>query len=278
MANNVPAVSSSVRIIERLAREWPDPVSPRDLVEELGLNRSTCYNILATLKLAGWVRSLGDRAGWTLGPKLLTLTGVTDDMALGIAREEMEQLTRRLGFVVFVAEPDGSGGYVVVARAEQRRGVRVTVGVGEYFQFSAPALMYAFHAWQEPEQFELLTGRLGVNPFTQNTVTDHDAVMAELDRTRERGFSISLRQYDLAQSGVAAPIFDQHGKVSRVLCSLAFSSELNNDNVERIGRLVAECGIRISERIGGRLPGPADDAVLEDAVLGASRQTPDAVS
>jgi len=247
-------VSSSVRIIERLARVWPDPVSPRDLVEELGMNRSTCYNILATLKQAGWVRTLGDRAGWTLGPKLLTLTGVTDDMALGIAREEMEQLTRRLGFVVFLAEPDGSGGYVVVARAEQRRGVRVTVGVGEYFQFSAPALMYAFHAWQDPEEFELLISRLGVNSFTKNTILDHDAVMAKLKQTRELGFSVSLREYDMAQSGVAAPIFDKHGKVSRVLCALAFSSELNDANVERVGRLVAECGIRISERIGGRVP------------------------
>ena len=118
MANNVPAVASSVRVIERLAADWPEPVSPRVLVDELGLNRSTCYNILATLQSVGWVRSLGDRAGWTLGPKLLTLTGVTDDMALGIVREELDRLTRRLGFVVFVAEPDGSGGYVAIARAE----------------------------------------------------------------------------------------------------------------------------------------------------------------
>jgi DNA-binding IclR family transcriptional regulator len=257
VANIVPAVASSVRIIERLASEWPDPVSPRALVTELDLNRSTCYNILATLQSKGWVRSLGDRAGWTLGPKLLTLTGVTDDMALGIVREEIERLTRSLGFVVFVAEPDGSGGYVVVARAEQRRGVRVTVGVGEYFQFSAPALMYAFHAWQEPELFEQAVKRLGIKAFTPDTITDHDAVMAELEQTRKRGFSISLQQYDTAQSGVAAPVFDHHGKVTRVLCSLAFSSELNSNNVERTGELLAECGLRITERIGGRLPSPA---------------------
>ena len=254
MANNVPAVASSVRIIERLARESPDPVSPRVLVDELQLNRSTCYNILATLQSAGWVRSLGDRAGWTLGPKLLTLTGVTDDMALGIVREEIEQLTRRLGFVVFVAEPDGSGGYVVVARAEQRRGVRVTVGVGEYFQFSAPALMYAFHAWQDRSIFEQTAQRIGIKGFTVNTITDPHDVATELDRTRKRGYSISLQQYDLAQSGVAAPIFDHHGKVTRVLCSLAFSSELDKENVDRIGSLLAECGMRITERIGGRNP------------------------
>ncbi|WP_426246479.1 IclR family transcriptional regulator [Nocardioides sp. LHG3406-4] len=254
MANIVPAVASSVRIIERLSAEWPDPVSPRVLVDELDLNRSTCYNILATLQSAGWVRSLGARAGWTLGPKLLTLTGVTDDMALGIVREEIERLTRRLGFVVFVAEPDGSGGYVVVARAEQRRGVRVTVGVGEYFQFSAPALMYAFHAWQEPGVFEQAEKRIGIKAFTPHTITDHDAVLAEMKQTRERGYSLSLQQYDLAQSGVAAPVFDHHGKVSRVLCTLAFSSELTQDNMEATGELLAECGMRITERIGGRVP------------------------
>jgi IclR family acetate operon transcriptional repressor len=254
VANNVPAVASSIRIIERLAAEWPDAVSPRVLVTELGLNRSTCYNILATLQSNGWVRSLGDRTGWTLGPRLLTLTGVTDDLALQIVREEIEQLTRKLGFVVFVAEPDGSGGYVVVARAEQRRGVRVTVGVGEYFQFSAPALMYAFHGWQDPEQFEQAVKRVGITAFTPHTITDHEAVMAELKNTRERGYSISVQQYDLAQSGVAAPVFDHRGKVAWVLCSLAFSSELNQDNVERAGELLAECGMRITERIGGLLP------------------------
>jgi DNA-binding IclR family transcriptional regulator len=260
VANNVPAVASSVRIIERLAAEWPNAVSPRDLVQELSLNRSTCYNILATLQMAGWVRSLGDRAGWTLGPKLLTLTGVSDNIALPIVQEEMEQLTRRLGFVVFVAEPDGSGGYVAVARAERRRGVRVTVSVGEYFQFSAPALMFAFHAWDDPDEFETLAKRVGINAFTPNTITEMGQIRAELERTRSRGYSISLQQFDPAQGGVAAPVFDRHGKVTRVLCSLAFSSELTRDNVDQVGKLLADCAQRVTERIGGRHPDVASSA------------------
>lgn len=254
MASNVPAVASSVRIIERLAADWPDAVSPRDLVVELELNRSTCYNILATLQQAGWVRSLGERAGWTLGPKLLTLTGVSGEMALTVMREEIEALTRRLGFVVFIAEPDGSGGYVAVARAERRRGVRVTVGVGEYFQFSAPALMNAFHAWTPRDEFDQLVGRIGVKQFTAHTLTEREELHQELQRTRERGYSVSLQQFDLAQSGVAAPVFDRDGRASHALCCLAFSSEINEDNVERIGKLVAESATRITERIGGQNP------------------------
>ena len=156
--------------------------------------------------------------------------------------------------VVFVAEPDGSGGYVVVARAERRRGVRVTVGIGEYFQFSAPALMYAFHGWESDEDFDALVHRTGITKFTSNTITDAAQMHEERRRTRERGFSVSLQQFDLAQSGVAAPIFDRDGRVAKVVCSLAFCSELHADNIERVGAMVSECAIRITERIGGRSP------------------------
>jgi DNA-binding IclR family transcriptional regulator len=264
MTVSVPAVASSVRIIERIAADWPEPVSPRVLVSDLNINRSTCYNILGTLQNAGWVRPLSERGGWTLGPRLLTLTGVTNDMALAIVRGELDQLSRRLGFVVFAAEPDGSGGYVVVACGDHRRGIRVTVGVGEHFPFSAPALMYAFHSWSDPAAFSQEMVRLGVTAFTANTLTKPAAVLAEAETTRGRGFSASLQQYDLAQSAVAAPVFNRHGEVAMALCALAFSSELHQDNAAAVGRLVAEGGLRVTDRLGGRAPW-TDGAHVADA-------------
>lgn len=257
--SNVPAVQTAVRIIERLATDWPDPVTPRDLVSELDLNRSTCYNILATLQQTGWLRSLGDRAGWTLGPRLLSLTGVTDDVALTVMQEEIEELTRKLGFVVFIAAPDGSGGYVAIASAERRRGVRLTVSVGEYFEFSAPALMYAFHSWEPDEHFAAAAKKHTLTAFTENTVTDLVEVQLERRRTQERGYSTSLQQFDLAQCGVAAPIYDAKGHVTHAVCSLAFSSELTTQNVDAAGQMVAETGQRITERIGGLHPGLSAD-------------------
>lgn len=254
MASDVPAVSSAVRILERLAAEWPAAVAPKDLVTELGLNRSTCYNILATLQRAGWVSSTGERSGWMLGPKLLTLTGVTDDKTAAIAQQEIDELARRLGFVVFVAEPDGAGGYVVTVKAERQMGVRVTVGVGEAFPFSAPALMQAYLAWLPAEKVDELVDRFGLKQFTQHTVTGRDELRRVLADLRERGYSTSLQQYDMAQSGVAAPVFDRRGQVTRVVCSLAFFTELHADNVARIGALVGDCADRITARTGGRKP------------------------
>lgn len=256
MAGNVPAVASAVRVIERLAAEWPEAVVPRTLIDDLELNRSTCYNILSTLQSSGWVRSLGDRAGWTLGPRLLTLTGVSSTMALSVIQKEIDTLSRRLGYVVFVAERDGSGGYVVVAKAERRLGVRVTVGVGEYFEFSAPALMNAFHAWGPAEEFDAAAERHKVKAFTPNTLTDPHDLHAELEATRVRGYAVSLQQFDLGQGGAAAPVFDRHGNVSCVVTTLAFASELNQDNIAEVGELVAATAARITRHLGGQHSGP----------------------
>ncbi|TDV41101.1 IclR family transcriptional regulator [Actinophytocola oryzae] len=254
MASDVPAVSSAVRILERLSVSWPAAVAPKDLVNELGLNRSTCYNILATLQRLGWVTSTGERSGWMLGPKLLTLTGVPDDMTAAIAQQEIDELARRLGFVVFVAEADGAGGYVVTVKAERQMGVRVTVSVGEGFPFSAPALMQAHLAWQAPSTVDELVDRHGLKQFTQHTVTDREELHQVLAAIRTRGYSTSIQQYDMAQSGVAAPIFDRRGRPTRVVCSLAFFTELHADNVARIGALVGDCADRITARTGGRRP------------------------
>ena len=141
MANDVPAVAAAVRIIEQLAAESPHAVSPGALAGDLGINRSTCYNILATLQRSGWVTSLGARAGWTLGPGLLAITGVSHESTRAVIQEELDVACRKLGYVVFTAQQDGSGGYTVTAISDPRRGVRVIVDVGDRFPFSAPALM-----------------------------------------------------------------------------------------------------------------------------------------
>jgi IclR family acetate operon transcriptional repressor len=255
MASDVPAVTNAVRIIERIARDWPDPVSSGTLIEDLGLNRSTCYNILGTLQRAGWAASRGDRSGWSLGPRLLALTGMSVDMVVDVVQQELDDLNRRLGFTAFALQRHGASAYTVLAKAERGQGVRITTGVGDTFEFSAPAIMRAFHAWSEPAEVDRLIDRYGLKAFTPETITDRDALRAELRATRERGYGISLREYDLGQSGVSAPVFDARGRVVMVLCSLAFASELNESNVASVGELIRDCGLRISARTGGNVPG-----------------------
>lgn len=263
MAGDVPAVASAVRILERIAESWPDAVPPRALIGELGLNRSTCYNILGTLERSGWATSHGGRSGWSLGPRLLGITGVPADVVTAITQRELDELSRRLGFVVFVVQRTSDGRYAVLAKAERGQGVRVTVSLGDTFPFSAPAIMQAFHAWLPSGEFDTLAARYGIEPFTARTVTDRERVEEALAATRQRGYGTSIQEYDLAQSGVAAPIFDRSAGASTVLCSLAFSSELDEVNVAEAGERVRDAALRITSQTGGRCPGGYPDCTGE---------------
>lgn len=254
MANEVPAVATAIRLIERIAADAPHAVSAGVLATELDLNRSTCYNILATLQGAGWLNNLGSRSGWTLGPGLSAIARPADDVAHLVAKEEVEVLCRRLGYVVFVAEEDGSGSYSVVAVGDPGRGVRVTVDVGDRFPFSAPGLMQAFWAYRPFEDFvDLARGRL-VERFTEHTTADLDGVAEVFEQVRERGYGSSIRQFNLAHSGASSTVFGPDGQPRLALMTITFSSELDLDNLDRVGQAMRECAERITARIGGAVP------------------------
>jgi coenzyme F420-dependent glucose-6-phosphate dehydrogenase len=263
VSNEVPAVSAAVRILERIAAESPRPVSPGVLASELGLNRSTCYNILATLHKAGWTTNLGTRSGWTLGPGLLALTGLSEESVTAVVQEEIEDLSHRLGYVVFAAQQDGSGGYTVIAVSDPRRGVRVIVDVGDRFPFSAPALMQAFYAFRPwRELLDMARSRV-VEKFTEHTVTDLDGLEKVFATVREQGYSTSIRQFNLAQGAAAAPVFDRDGRPTLALGTLAFSSDLDEVNVHQVGRMIRDSAVRITGRTGGIVPaGDAADVAL----------------
>ena len=253
MAANVPAVAAAIRILESLAEEWPRSKSPGTLVEELGLNRSTCYNILATLQRAGWA-SPTERAGWSLGPRLLSLTGVSHELVATIVQEELDDLSRSLGMVVFAAERDGSGSYTVVAKAERVSGIRVGVGVGDRFPFAAPALLQAFAAWIPPAELAKQIAQHGLTRFTEFTVTDPEELDVLLERCRADGFTRSIRQLDLSQAAAGATVFDAKSRPAMAVIVLAFSSELDDARVEIVGPVVREAADRITRRIGGSAP------------------------
>lgn len=249
----VPAVTSAVRILEYLAKEWPRPVSPGILIEELELNRSTCYNILGTLEKLGWAKGRSASPGWTLGPRLLVITGVTDRIRERIVQGEIDSLSERLGYIVFAVEAERAG-YRVTAIAERVTGVRVSVGIGDTFPFSAPAIMQAFYAWTDPARVEALARQWGLRQFTEYSVTDLPGLRAALEEVRRCGYSKSLQQYNLDQGGVAAPVFDSKGRVCQVICSLAFSSQLNAATVEAAGNKIRACAEAITNGTGGELP------------------------
>jgi IclR family acetate operon transcriptional repressor len=252
MNDKVPALSSAIRILERLADEWPQPLAPGVLITELGLNRSTCYNILATLLRAGWVSTQGTRGGYTLGPNLFGIANLLPGVLEVAMQEELESLARETGLSSFAARPERDGEYLVVASAVPDRDVHVVARLGARLAFSAPAMLLVHTAWMPEDKARKLIEAKGLHRYTDHTVTDVDEFIGLLDDVRRDGYGVSLRQFNSSHSAVAAPVFDKDGQIVLALSILAFESDLDSaESTERAGRAVRAAADRVSARIGG---------------------------
>jgi IclR family acetate operon transcriptional repressor len=254
-AKDVPAVATSVRIIELLDAQAPAAPSAGAIARELGINRSTCYGILATLQRRGWVeQSPPGGPGWVLGPGFRRLSSATSRDVIAVLQRELDRFAEETGLMAFAARQQPDGDYVAVARAAGRGPVRIAVEPGDSFAWAAPALLQSFLAWAPDDERDAALATHTLTAFTVNTIVERDALLEELAVVRERGFALSMQQFDLAQSGVAAPVFDPAGRVAYALCSLAFSSELTDDNVTPVAEALREAAQRATARSGGRWP------------------------
>ena len=110
MATDVPAVMAAVRILERLAKAWPDAVAPGALVRELGLNRLLVWGISGggphALACAALLPDLVVAVAALVGclsavPGIRRITAVT-----GADNIPSRRLLERLGFRVDGSLPD----------------------------------------------------------------------------------------------------------------------------------------------------------------------------
>ncbi|ODU06884.1 MAG: hypothetical protein ABS81_03585 [Pseudonocardia sp. SCN 72-86] len=224
---DVPAVDTAVRLTERISREWPNAITAGVLVEELGLNRSTCYSILRTLERAGWAATRGDGRGWWPGPRLLGLADDRrEDATAALVLPELDELSRTFGQLAFAARRDGDG-WTVLARSLPPRGARLTVDVGDTVAAS-PALVDVDLAWSAPQ----------------------DGAEAAR-RTRTRGFS-EARDPRTGLNAVCAPVLDHRGRVAMVLCVYGQPSALTDQALRSTGARVRDAGRRLGERLQAR--------------------------
>jgi DNA-binding IclR family transcriptional regulator len=237
VSSDVPAVEKAIRILERLAAEYPHPVSPATLIADLSPNRSTCYGILATLRAQGWEAS-PERAGWTRGPRLFALAGVSRGLGDGTVRDELDELDGLRGLldaVTVAVVPDGTGQFVVVAKGERTRGVRVSIGVGDRLPQPTTAVEQVVAAWGSP---------------SGAATCDRDV----LARVRADGFGRSATPADLPQGIAVGAVLDGDGRVRMVLTVLALPDRKPQEEIERIGRAVRDSAAAISARTGGVPP------------------------
>ncbi|MGR6915609.1 IclR family transcriptional regulator [[Actinomadura] parvosata] len=194
--------------------ESAGPLTLTELSARTRLPRSTVHRVIQALEGELYVVRVPERPGYVLGPGLLKFGMNAHLRLLAANRARLASLAREVSENVELAVFSGREVVVVdqIASPERLKGV---TKVGRSFSLHASCIGMALLA-QLPDArvAELLPARL--ERFTPNTVTDRDALMAELARIRRSHVAVDVEEHDIGICAVATGMTGPTGALQAV--------------------------------------------------------------
>ncbi|AYF76475.1 IclR family transcriptional regulator [Nocardia yunnanensis] len=204
-------VLNTLRVLEEVAAR--QPIGVGELARVLELPKSTVQRALVTLDTAGWIRpATGEVTRWVITTKALAVGGSAGgDLGLrGAALPVLEDLRRSTGETVHLTIPE-NGKMVLIERLETDKPVRTSMALGHALPLHASANGKAVLAHTPPESLRRLL-RDDLPRYTDTTITDPDALRAELNRIRAQGFAVNRGEWRSDVGAVAAAVLSSEGQ------------------------------------------------------------------
>jgi DNA-binding IclR family transcriptional regulator len=234
--NSVKSAERTVRILETLAAS-PTKLTLSELQERMGYPRSSLHALVRTLRELKWIESDSTGSAFGVGPHaLLSGTAYLDrDPALPYAYEALEDLRAELGHTTHFARRDGAH-VLYLASRERRDSVRLFSRVGRRLPAHLTALGQSLLAALTPEEVDaVLPDRLEAH--TPATITDRDALHAELDEVRGRGWAFEREQGTEGVACVAAAVDYRIPATDAISCSMPADAATERE-IHRVAKAV----------------------------------------
>jgi DNA-binding IclR family transcriptional regulator len=100
------------------------------------------------------------------------------------------------------------------------------------------------------DEVESIVTKQNMVSFTPNTVTDLEALLADLEETQVRGFAIDNGEHEMGTYCVGAPILNHRGQVIGACSVSGQDPEIVGARLEELSRQVTYTALEISRRMG----------------------------
>lgn len=238
----VTTTQTSFELIELIKER--DELTLSELDAELDLAKSTLHRHLATLEDLGYLTRDGDtyRVGlWFLD---LGFSAMRQNELYQVGKDLAENLAEETEHTVWLsAEQNGLA--VHVHKAVGGNPFQNFANVGKRRHLHPLAGGKAILAYLPADRVRSIFDRHGLPARTENTITDREELFEELERTRERGYSVQFGEAIVGLNGVGAPIRID----DRVVGAIAIAGAANRIPKAKIDEQLAEQVLAIANEI-----------------------------
>ncbi len=248
--NFVQSVDRAITVMELLSRRGWSGVT--EVANELGINKSTAYRLLTTLRDRGLVEQDAATEKYRLGFGLVTLaSSVTADLDVArCSRPVCDRLAEQTRETVTVAVLEGDDG-IILHQSNSGSSALSVSWEGQHTPLHATAAGKIFlHYMPEDQRRRLLKRPL--QRYTESTIAKPAALREDLGAGADRGYWYTVEELEAGLNAVAAPIRCATGAVVAAVSVSGPAFRLPEESFEEVGGLTAEAAAEISRCLGLR--------------------------
>jgi len=248
-ARLINSLSRGVEIL-RLLAESDVPLGVTEVAEQLAVDPSTAYRLLATLEHGSLVSQEPDSKKYSVGYGVLEIANalLRRMSVVSAADPFLRQIATRRGESTHVAVLDGARA-VFVARQSGAGILRVETTVGS----SEPAYCTAVGKALLCDHSEEELRRIYAEPmtrYTPTTITSIADLVVELQRVRRNGFAYDDEELHPGVRCLACPVRDYRGRVVAAFGISMPATRLTRDIIPALSHEVGMASDAISAQLG----------------------------
>jgi IclR family KDG regulon transcriptional repressor len=243
-------LAKGLAVIDWLARQQRDS-RVTDVARAFGLARSNAHRTLQTLVECGW--AVQDKATSAYRPSLRlfelgSLIAAASDL-VALARPHLAVVAQATGETIHLATLDGAE-IVYLDKFDSPRPVAAYSRIGgrapAYCVASGKALLAV--ARLDVNALQVLLGTLVAH--TPHTLTDFDALHADLERIRARGYAENREEWRIGVCGLGVPVFNARGDAVAAVGMSVPAIRFGRVQARELASQLVTCACAVSETLG----------------------------
>lgn len=239
----VRSVAKALDIMDSFSLETTE-LGLGEISKICGLNKTTAYRLLSTLKSYGYIEQNPVSHKYSLGFKLFNLGSVVLNRLdlRRIAIGPMKELGKKCDetIILFLFEENSR---VCLERIDSNHVIRNFMEVGRRYPIHSGAPGKVYFLDKDSDQVVSWL----INYYTREEV---DRVLKDLEQGRRSGYMVSVEENFAGAFAVAAPIYNSSGQICASISICGPTPRLNSEKEQYFGRLVVKASREISKYMG----------------------------
>jgi DNA-binding IclR family transcriptional regulator len=244
----VKSLYKALQVLECFSVEQPE-LGITEISQRLGLYKSNVSNIVMTFVKAGYLEQNPENSKYRLGFKILELGNIiSSNISLRkLLQPLMQEIAESANEVVYLAvHYEGEVFYLDSAYPKNKLATRSMLGVKA--PLHCTGIGKAMLAFLPEEAAEAVLNK-PLKKYTENTITDREALVQELAEIRRKGYSVDRMEHEYGIKCVGIPILNKRGQVIAGMSVSGPSLRFDDEKIKQFAMLLKDAASRIADKL-----------------------------